>query len=74
MMEWKKDLKGERNSGNGKRERGREKGRYVCEEGVNGLGSQAEAITTRGCLFLTHLASLIKIKHLKPVGNVADLV
>lgn len=45
----------------------------LCEGGVNVSTSQAETITSVGCLFLTHWANLIEAKHLNSSGNEADL-
>ena len=48
-------------------------GVWVCAwRKVNVSTSQAEPITTVGCLFLTCWANLIEAKHLKSSGNVAD--
>ncbi len=45
----------------------------VCVwRGVNVSTSQAETITSVGCLFLTHWTNLIEAKHLKSSGNVTD--
>lgn len=57
------------------REKEKKSGECVCVcvwRGVNVSTSQAETITSVGCLFLTHWANLIEAKHLKSSGNVAD--
>lgn len=81
-MEWEKEQEKKKISWEMKeRERGVEKERkegvYVCLcvwRRLNVSTSQAETITSVGCLFLTHQANLIEDKHLKSSGNVADLL
>lgn len=71
--EKKKDILG--NERERERETEKEEGVCICVcmwRGVNVSTSQAETITSAGCLFLTHWTNLIEAKHLKSSGNVAD--